>query len=101
MISYFVIRSLFLFNIVPLPYKMLFKLIRELSIYNFNFNFCDDDGLLKGEINRNVIFTNENVDILIIVTEKFSEINYRIASRTEHIIDEEILNIKKMFRVRV
>jgi hypothetical protein len=37
----------------------------------------------------------------MIVTEKPSEINYRIASRIEYIIDEEILRIKKVLRVRV
>jgi hypothetical protein len=76
-------------------------MIWELFIYNLSFNFCDDGGLSNGEISRNVIFTNKNADILIIVTEKFSKTNYKIASRIERIVDEEILNIKKMFRVRV
>jgi hypothetical protein len=44
---------------------------------------------------------NENINILIIVMKKFSKMNYGIASRTECIIDKEILDIKKVFRVRV
>jgi hypothetical protein len=80
---------------------MLFRMIWKLFIYDFNFNFYNNGGSLNGEINRNVIFTNENADILIIVTEKFSKTNYRIANRIEYIIDEEILRIKKIFRVRI
>jgi len=80
---------------------VLFKMIRELSIYNLSLSFFDDGGLPGGEINRNIIFTNKNADILVIVTEKSSETNYRIASCIEYIIDEEILRIKKILRVCV
>jgi hypothetical protein len=80
---------------------VLLKIIWKLFIYNFNLNFCDDNGFLNDEIDKNVIFTNENTDILIIVTEKLLKTNYRIANSTKYIIDEEILNIKKMFRVRI
>jgi hypothetical protein len=76
-------------------------MIWKSSIYNLNFNFCDNGGLPDREINRDIIFINKNANILIIVTEKFSEINYGIASRTEYIIDEEILRIKKILRVRI
>jgi hypothetical protein len=101
MIFYFVIGSLFFFGIIPFLYKVFLRIIWKPSIHNFNFNFCDDGGLLNGEIDKNVISTNKNADILIIMTEKFSKINYGIANRIEYIIDEEILGIKKMFRVRV
>ncbi len=50
---------------------------------------------------RDVIFTNKNADILIIVTKKPSETNHEIASRTEYIFDEKVLRIKKILRVRV
>ncbi len=76
-------------------------MIRELSIYSLSFSFPDNGGLPGGEIDRDVISTNKNADILIIVTEKPSETNHRIASRTKYIIDEEILYIKKILRVRI
>jgi hypothetical protein len=80
---------------------MLFRIIWKLFIYDLNFNFCNNGGFPSGEINRDVIFTNKNADILIIVTKKFSEINYGIANYTEYIVDKKILGIKKMFRVRI
>jgi hypothetical protein len=80
---------------------MLFRIIWKLFIYDLNFNFCNNGGFPSGEINRDVIFTNKNADILMIVTEKFSKMNYGIANRTEYIVDEEILDIKKMLRVRI
>ena len=76
-------------------------MIREISIYGLSFNFPDNCGLLGGEIDRDVVFINENANILIIVTEKSLKTNYKIASRIEYIIDKEVLRIKKILRVYI